>query len=330
MKIPTLKPTIDYKDQLLTLTQIECLISRKEIMSKTPTEIQQACKICDITWEEAEQVYYSFDTPTRAMIRKSGQQLQQGYYNPSKGDLDAPGTQPTDARGILITKMWIEQGFKCAYTSDGPRSILDFQVEHIIPGEGDYPSNIVLVLANVNENKKSSTMEYFIERNIKRYERGEYETWYKSMKEAAAKNQKVKVEILDMDDEELRAYITGTPNKKYDKYLWRNIGMSSLSGFRIKKSTGEKRAGGSQGNYKEVLNTILLEYLFGDQDLAREIYNSAKLFRSKYLEGQIQSDVYAHLTADVIELSNHVVSGYNRDKFISKVIRNNYSWPHLN
>ena len=70
-------------------------------------------------------------------------------------------------------------------------------------------------------------------------------------------------------------------------------------------------------------------YLFGDPDLARDIYNCSRMFRANYLNGQIQREDYALFTTEVIELSDHVYPRYNRQKFIANVIRNNHSWEHL-
>lgn len=322
---------IDYKDQLLTYKQLEGVVARKHIIAGSAADIINNSKINDYSWESAQQAYYTFTTDERADIRKSGQQLATGYYNPITESIDAPGVQPTDARGILITQMYLNQDRCCAYSGDGPYHILDFQVEHINPGGGDHPDNIVLVLANVNENKKRS-LDNFLERCQYRYDMGEleYTKWYKDMKDAVKRGQKKKSVILSMEDDELRMYWQTRSTTKYDKYVWRNIGMSSLSEFRILKDTGEKRAGGSQGNYVDILSTIAAEYLFGNPDVAREIYQSARLFRSTYLNGKIQRDVYAYLNTEIIELSNHIYPGYNREKFIANVIRNNYSWQHLN
>lgn len=322
---------IDYKDQLLTYEQLGGVVARKHILSGPAEQIIKQAKINDFSWSSAEQAYSTFTTEERADIRKSGQKLLNGYYNPETKSIDAPGIAPTNARGIMITQMYLNQDRCCAYSGDGPYHILDFQVEHIDPSGGDYPENIVLVLANVNENKKQS-VENFLERCQKRYDMGEleYNKWYKDMKDAVKRGHKTKSLILSMNDDELRTYWQTRSTTKYDKYVWRNIGMSSLSEFRILKKTGLQRAGGSQGNYVDVLSTIAAEYLFGDQDLAKDIYESARLFRSTFLHGQIQREVYAMLTAEVIELSNHIYPGYNREKFLNTVNRNNYSWAHLN
>lgn len=322
---------IDYKDQLLTYEQLSGVIARKHILSGSAENIIKQATINNFSWESAQQAYCTFTSDERADIRKSGQQLATGYYNPNTQSIDPPGIQPTNARGILVTQMYLNQDRCCAYSGDGPYHILDFQVEHIDPSGGDHPDNIVLVLSNVNENKKRS-LDNFLERCQYRYDMGEmeYTKWYKDMKDAVKRGQKKKSLILSMDDEELRTYWSTRSTPKYDKYVWRNIGMSSLSEFRILKNTGEKRAGGSQGNYVDVLSTIAAEYLFGDPDLAREIYKSARLFRSTFLHGQIQREIYALLTAEVIELSNHINPGYNKEKFLNSVNRNNYSWPHLN
>jgi hypothetical protein len=326
-----LKRSIEYKDQLLTYKQLVGIIERKKILSGDPSLIIESSKINDFSWDDAYRAYCTFTKEEQEDIRKSGQQLLTGYYNPTKGSKDLPGVAPTDARGVLITQMYLNQDRCCAYSGDGPYHILDFQVEHIDQKLGDHPDNIVLVLANVNENKKQS-IENFIERCQKRFDMGEmeYEIWYKSMKDAVKRNHKMKAEILSMNEHELCQYWMSRTTNKYDKYVWRNIGMSSLSEFRILKDSGIKRAGGTQGNYVDILNTIAAEYLFGDPDLAREIYQCARLFRSNYLNGQIQREDYALFNIEIIELSNHIYPGYNREKFYNSVVRNNYSWPHLN
>lgn len=322
---------IDYKDQLLTYKQLEGVIARKDLLMGPADQIIKQSKINDFSWESARQAYSTFTTDERADIRKSGQQYEQGYWNPETQSINPPGVNPTNARGILVTQMYLNQDRCCAYSGDGPYHILDFQVEHIDPIGGDHPDNIVLVLANVNENKKQS-VESFIDRCQYRYDMGEmeYEIWYKSIKDATKRNHKMKAEILSMSDHELCQYWLTRTTTKYDKYVWRNIGMSSLSEFRILKSTGVKRAGGTQGNYVDILNTIAAEYLFGNPDVAREIYKSARLFRSTFLNGLIQRETYALLNMEIIELSNHVNPGYTREKFYNSVVRNNYSWPHLN
>jgi hypothetical protein len=326
----TLKRSIDYKDQLLTFKQLEGVIARKDIIIGSSEAIVKQAKINDFSWESAAQAYATFTKDEQTDIRKSGQQLLAGYYDPLTNTRGFPGANPTEARGIMITQMYLNQDRCCAYSGDGPYHILDFQVEHIDPIAGDHPENIVLVLANINENKKQSAQN-FIERCERRYEMGEleYTIWYKSMKDAVKRNHKMKAEILSMSEHELCQYWLTRTTPKYDKYVWRNIGMSSLSEFRILKTSGIKRAGGTQGNYVDILSTIAAEYLFGDPDLARDIYQCARLFRSNYLNGQIQNQDYALFNMEIIELSNHVHSGYNREKFYNNIVRNNYSWPHL-
>ena len=77
------------------------------------------------------------------------------------------------------------------------------------------------------------------------------------------KNKLEKARILNMSEHELCQYWLTRTNYDNDKYVWRNIGMSNLSPFRVRKD-GTVRSGGTQGNYKDVLNTIAAEYLFGD------------------------------------------------------------------
>jgi hypothetical protein len=326
-----MKRKIDYKDQLPTYKQLEGIINRKDIILGDSATIIKESKVLDVSWEEAEIVYNSYSPEERRDIKKSGQQLMSGYYNPITKQVSNPGENPSDARGIMVTQMYLNQNKCCAYSKDGPYHILDFQVEHINQELGDVPENIVLVLANINENKKQS-VENFISRCQKRYDMGEleYNIWYKSMKDSMKKNHHTKAKILSMTEDELRDYWQNKTTTKYNKYVWRNIGMSSLSEFRILKKSGIKRSGGTQGNYAAILNTIAAEYLYGDKHLASEIYKCARMFRSNYLNGQIQREDYAMFNIEIIELSNHIYSLYNREKFYNSIVRNNYSWPHLN
>jgi len=324
-----LKRKIDYKDQLLTWEQLEAVLSRKDIILSDADTIISKSKVNDISWEEAEIVYNSFSTDDRTKIRKSGQKYEEGWWIPETQSISAPKSQPTESRGIMITQMYLSQNLACAYSGLGPYHILDFQVEHIDPLLGDCPDNIVLVLSNINENKMQSA-EKFIANCQRRYEMGEmeYKSWYSNMKEAVKKNKLEKARILNMSEHELCQYWLTRTNYDNDKYVWRNIGMSNLSPFRVRKD-GTVRSGGTQGNYKDVLNTIAAEYLFGDPDLARDIYNCSRMFRANYLNGQIQREDYALFTSEVVELSNHVYPRYNRQKFIANLIRNNHSWEHL-
>ena len=104
--------------------------------------------------------------------------------------------------------------------------------------------------------------------------------------------------------------------------------MSSLQPFRLTKA-GVARPGGSQGNYKEVLNTVLNEYLRGDKELARQIYRVIRIGAAKYVNGEINNTDYVEIMCEMIELSNHQAVKYNREKFTAKVLRNTYSWPNL-
>jgi len=104
--------------------------------------------------------------------------------------------------------------------------------------------------------------------------------------------------------------------------------MSSLQPFRLTKK-GVARAGGSQGNYKEVLNTVLQEYLYGDKNLAAQIFHTVRSGADRYVRGFINNTDYVEMMCAAIELSNHVAVEYNKEKFTAKVLRNTYSWPHL-
>ena len=312
--------------QILTWQQACGLLANEETLLAGGAAIRERAYTVDTTWAAAEEYYYAHATASRAQIRKTGQQNQIGWWDPAtKTHTD----NPTHARGILVCQMYLNQDRKCAYTGTGPYSILDFQVEHIEPNGGDHPDNMLLVVYNVNENRKQSSMEEFIARWRKRAFKGmeEYKKWYDDTMKASAKGQKEKVKILNMDEEELRTFAP-TCAKKYHKYMWRNIGMSSLQPFRLTKA-GVARAGGSQGNYKEVLNTVLNEHLYGNKRLADAIFHAVRSGADRYVRGFINNTDYIKIMCDAIELSNHQAVEYNREKFTAKVLRNTYSWPHL-
>jgi len=320
-------------NQILDWQQCQGLINNKQTLIMGKQAVRDAVLVRDTSWEEATEFYYSFETPDRAMIRKSGQQgicgdndNTLGWWDPESESLTK---NPTHARGISICQAYLNQGKRCAYTHTGPYSILDFQVEHIIANGGDHPDNWFLVAYNVNENRKQSRMTTFINRWEKRAANGqdEFEKWYKDLKKASDKGQRAKVSILSMEEDDLRAYLDICP-AKYEKYMWRNIGMSSLQPFRLTKA-GVARPGGSQGNYKEVLNTVLNEFLLGDKELARQIYRTVRIAAAKYVNGEINNDSYVDIMCECIELSNHKAMKYDRDKFTAKVLRNTYSWPKL-
>jgi len=312
--------------QILTWQQVQGLLANEETLLSGGAAIREKAYTVDTTWAAAEEYYHAHSTADRALIRKTGQQNQIGWWDPAT---QTHTDNPTHARGILVCQMYLNQDCKCAYTGTGPYSILDFQVEHIEPNGGDHPDNMLLVVYNVNENRKQSTMEGFIARWRKRASKGmeEYNTWYDDTMKASAKGQKEKVKILSMDEEELKTFAPICA-KKYHKYMWRNIGMSSLQPFRLTKK-GVARAGGSQGNYKEVLNTVLQEYLYGDKNLAAQIFHTVRSGADRYVRGFINNTDYVEMMCAAIELSNHVAVEYNREKFTTKVLRNTYSWPHL-
>ena len=320
-------------NQILDWEQCQGLINNKRNLLMGRQVVRDAVMVRDVSWEEAEDFYNNLSTPDRAMVRKSGQQgicgegeNTLGWYDP---DTDALTKNPTHGRGILICQLYLNQGGRCAYTQTGPYNILDFQVEHIIANGGDHPDNWFLVAYNVNENRKQSRMTKFINRWEKRAANGqeEFEKWYNDLKKAANKGQRAKVTILSMEEDDLRDYLDICP-AKYEKYMWRNIGMSSLQPFRLTKA-GVARPGGSQGNYKEVLNTVLNEYLRGDKELARQIYRVIRIGAAKYVNGEINNTDYVEIMCEMIELSNHQAVKYNREKFTAKVLRNTYSWPNL-
>lgn len=320
-------------NQILTWHQVQGLLANRETLLAGPDAIRKEAFIVDTTPNAAAEYYWQYSTAERAMIRKTGQQGKCHDGDNTLGWWD-PKTQtytdnPTHDRGILICQMYLNQNGRCAYTRTGPYSILDFQVEHIDPNAGDHPENMLLVVYNVNENRKQSSMEKFIERWEHRARRGEeaFNLWCEELEKAVKKGQAAKIKILGMTEDELADYVPSCP-KKYEKYLWRVIGMSSLQPFRLTKA-GVARPGGSQGNYKEVLNTVLYEYLYGNKELAQRIYGMARFAADRYVRGFIQNTQYIKEVCDAVELSDHVVSGYNREKFTAKVLRNTYSWPHL-
>ena len=313
-------------NQILDWEQCQGLINNKQNLLMGRQAVHDAVVVADIDWEQATDYYYALSTPDRAMVRKSGQQAQTGWWDPETQSLTR---NPTHARGILICQMYLNQGGKCAYTHTGPYNILDFQVEHIEPGAGDHPDNWFLVVYNVNENRKQSHMSDFIRRWEIRAANGEeeFKKWYADMKAAAKKGHRAKVSILSMNEDELRDYLFECP-AKYEKYMWRNIGMSSLMPKRVSPD-GKDRSGGSQGNYKPVMNTILREYLLGDKELAHQIFRTIRVAAAKYVKGEINNTDYVEIMCDSVELSNHPSPKYNREKFTKFVLSKTHSWPHL-
>ena len=93
----TLKRSIDYKDQLLTFKQLEGVVARKDIITGPADAIISQAKVNDFSWESAAQSYATFTKEEQADIRKSGQQLLAGYYDPATDTISAPGANPTEA-----------------------------------------------------------------------------------------------------------------------------------------------------------------------------------------------------------------------------------------
>jgi len=318
-----LKRQIPYKSQILSYEEAMALVKNKNILLNGNSVITSK----EISWEFAKFVYESYSTHEKYLIRKSGQHLKQGYYNPNTGKLDSPNTPPTPERGIMIVQMYLQQEAMCAYTGLGPNHILDFQIEHKDPEGGDYPENITLVRANVNENRKKSTMEEFIVRHERELKKGKdsYDAKYKAKAEANKNSKKRKASILGMSEEELAdAWSTNKILSKDEKYIWRNINMSSLSKFRVNKTTGAKRAGGSQGNYKPILNTIAREYLYGSKELARNIFDECCVLRNEYLDQIISLHEYAKKSVDISSHSEFFDD--NKEKMIDKIVKSNYNY----
>lgn len=323
-----LQPKVAYKDQLLEFNQVEGVVARAQILLDGDCEaIKNQSIECNVSWEEATEFFNSLPRKTQNMVKKSGQQLEQGWYNPNTKQLDAPGSKPTKERGILICQMYLQQGAKCAYSGDGPCHILDFQVEHIVPENGDFPENIVLALANVNENKKQD-MVAFVERAQKNLAKGKdaYQAEIDARRHSSKQKSAEGDRIMGMSFSELQEFVS---TKGCNKYVWRNIGMSSLGEFRILKNSGQKRAGGSQGNYKMVLDTIAREYLFGDKDVASDLFQAARMLTSEYRNGQIQNDVYAEHLSTMISTSEHTPARFSTEKLFNQIIKSTYEWPHL-
>lgn len=271
-----------------------------------------------------QQAYYDLPTNTKAALRKTGQQAQTGWYDP---ETDSLTKNPTDSRGEYIFGLWVAQGNKCAYTHVHC-NILDMQLEHVIPGGGDHPDNWLLVKSNVNMNRKRTDLGKWIAKWEKKVAKGKtsFEAAYHKKELLNTANRLIKERILNMTEDELREFTPSTA--KQWEYVHRAVGMSSLGTHRLLKN-GETRAGGSQGNYKEVLNTIALEYLHGDKELAGQMYRTVKAACAQYLHGKIQNDTYVDILANTIELSKHQYVKYNRQKFTKKVLRNTYRWPNV-
>jgi hypothetical protein len=294
------------------------------LLTEDLSTIRSALPTAEHTQEFYEARYYEMSTADRNMVRKSGQMAETGWWDPATNSLTST---PTHARGIRLVQMWFEQGGLCAYTRL-PVALLDTQVEHVVPGGGDHPTNWLLVKANVNMNRKRATMAEFVARWTEKVKVGQkqFEADYAANEASNAANRNRKQLILAMSEAELRQFTPAT-SKEWE-YVHRNVGMSSLQQKRLLKN-GEVRAGGSQGNYKEVLNTCALEYLHGDKTLARSIFDDARAACVRYINGEIQNTTYAGLLSDLIESSEHAPVGFDRVKFIARLARMTYTHPHL-
>jgi len=316
------RPTVN---QQLTWEEASNLVKNKDVIaSGDPLTIRRAIPGWNTPAPGFIHQWHDLPTDTKAMIRKSGQQAQTGWYDPATNKLTK---NPTDIRGQSIYKLWLCQAKKCAYTHV-ECDILDMQLEHVNPGGGDHPTNWLLVKSNVNMNRKRTDLTKWVAKWEKKVAKGKahFEAEYNKKELKNAANRLVKERILSMTEDELREF---TPSKAKEwEYVHRAVGMSSLGTHRLLKN-GEIRAGGSQGNYKEVLNTIALEYLHGDKELAQQMYRTAKAACADYLNGKTQNDTYVHILADTIELSKHQWVKYNREKFTKKVLRNTYKWPNV-
>jgi len=326
-----LKPQNKYKNQQLTFEESTALRENKSNLLKNSYKMIEK----EISWDFAKFVYESFSTKEKLKIRNSGQQKMQGYYNPNTGELDAPNTQPTHERGIMVIQMWLQQDARCGYTKLGPKHILDLQVEHKNPEGGDYPENIVLVLANVNENRKATSMEKFllsVEKKLASVNGSKemYDKNYNNSVKSKDNDKEIKAWILSMSEDELADnFCNDKILPKFQKYVWRHpaVNMSSLSPFRLNTQTGVKRSGGSQGNYKNILNTISCEHLCGDKKLARNIYDTCRLYREEYLNDKITLQEYAEGCANSVATSPFFAEYCNnKKKLIDKIIKNNYDF----
>ena len=285
----------------------------------------------EVSWETAKAYYESLPSNVKQHVKKTGQPMEQDgkyrYWNPITKEYTA---NPTPERGIWICQMYLKQDKKCGYCQlEYP--IEEMQAEHLVPEHGDTESNILMAHYAVNQNRKQTDFKVWYSNTTKRVKWGEeaYTQWFNDRQKASAQGQQRKVEILDMSDDQLKkVWQSGLIESKYEKYAWRNIGMSSLQLKRLRKD-GTHRPGGSQGNYKEVLNTITNEYLFGDKELAKSIFKKCRAAANDYVEGKIQNDTYVDELCDLIESSNHPWVKYNRETFTKKVIRNTYKWPNL-
>jgi len=313
-------------NQSLNYEQASGLIANADVL--LTEDIQQILAAVDyqhVKKTEAEKFYYTFKPADRNMIRKSGQQGKIGWYDPATGTTT---TNPTDARAIAICQLYLGQKRKCAYTHV-QADILDMQVEHFVPNGGDKPDNWLLVLSNVNMNRKQSSMADFIDRHRHVEDKEAFIAKEEKRKAKNEANRDRKEMILDMTEDELRAFTPG--NAKEWEYVHRAVGMSSLQKFRL-TTDGVQRSGGSQGNYKEVLNTIALEYLHGSKELARQIYDTCRAGADMYVNGKIQNDAYVNVLCDAIELSNHQYVKYNRKKFTKRLLTGKkalYKWPNV-
>ena len=323
---PSVPQNLSWEEALGVVNNKEALLTGDVI------EIRQAMGFKNVASRFAPTDFYkSLSVDDRNMVRKSGQAKEmhneqgfKGWWDPSSRSWTE---NPTPARGVEICRMYLSQGGRCAY-SHVPCDITDMQIEHVRPGAGDIPSNWLLVKSNINMNRKRTKLKTWVNKWEKAVAQGREEfiaSLKKKQKKNADNNERAEM-ILAMSEDELRAF---TPaNAKEWEYVHRAVGTSSLQKKRL-LTNGETRSGGSQGNYKEVLNTIAMEYLHGDKELAAQIFRTVRAGADQYVDGKINNDTYASIMCDAIELSNHQWMKYNREKFINKIVKTTYTWPNV-
>jgi len=314
-------------NQQLTFSEIKAIVANGDVLSTADRQqiLNHLAPGRKVSWEQAEYEYWNVWTKDeRNHAKKSGQQHGIGWWNPITKTLDP---NPTNERGIFICQLYLMQNRKCAYTHHDCK-ITDLQVEHVEPNGGDYPSNMLLIKSNVNCKRGNTPLVEFVNARKAELTEGKEANDKKILKsnQTIQTNKTAKALISSMNDDQLRAHIDSGALKghaKHWEYIYRNVGMSSILKSRpVKTVSGTKRSGGCQGNYVDVLRTCTMEYLYGDKELARQIWDTIVEAGRKYSSGKIDNAQYAKVMYENIELSNNIYSKYNREKFIANCLKN--------
>ena len=322
-------------NQQLTFSEIKAIVANGDVLrtadrQKILDHIRSSAGLPLLSPEEIEEkmrdgkkMYWKLSKKERYTLKKSGQQEGIGWWDPKTGTL-IPNY--SDERGEFLCGLYLIQMEKSAYTHHDCK-ITDLQVEHVEPNGGDYPWNMLLIKSNVNCKRGNTPLAKFVDARKVELAKGKEANDKKILKSQRDKQIKdtARARISSMNEDELRAHIESGAlegHSKHWNYIYRNVGMSSILKSRpVKTVSGTKRSGGCQGNYVDVLRTCTMEYLYGDKELARQIWDTIVEAGRKYSSGKIDNAQYAKVMYKNIELSNHIYKKYNREKFIANCLK---------